>query len=283
MNQKTFIHLQAFIGTSLAVLFLVAPAISCDLFFTKGRAALTHDLQALLVSYAGILIVAVGALCSAKLTKETAQGIGFAYLCLTACMIYVCLQPTTAKLTWSFVAIDLATGGYLLGTAGSLPGKQAEPSNTHHKHLLHLQAGVGTLTALGFIFAQGIMTSMFFTRGAAVLTPELRDTAITMGGVLIVSAGALCSVRVNKETAQGVGTGFIVAMITMAYVSMQPTTKPLAWTFVALDGVTALYFLATAGSLASHYTAPTSNTTKPAANVEAAPAKRETRSAKKKE
>jgi hypothetical protein len=237
----------------MALLFVISPGLASDLFFVKRRSALSAEMATVLVSYAGTIVATVGALCSAKLTKETSQGLGFSFLCMAAAFVFNGLKSTVmTPLIWAFVALYAISGGFFLGTANQLPSKpHEEVPKTMHKSLMHLQAAIATFCAIGFLFLQDFVAVLFFSKGAAAITPELREVVLGFGGLMILSAACMCSVRLTKETSQGIGSGFLFATGCMAYVCMQPGIKPTAWFFTICDFITAAYFIFSAGSLIS--------------------------------
>jgi hypothetical protein len=254
-HHKTVIHVHALFGTIGALYFLFLQGRGADMFFTKGRAVLTPEMSAILTAYGGLVFLLVSAMFSARITKETAQGLGVGFLCRAAPVAYAALHPSLAKSNWLFVALDVLSGAYFLATANSLPASKSteeKQPKTHHQTLQHAQAAIATVTALLCIFATGVVANLFFLKGAAALTPELTFLMLSFGGDLIMFSAAICSIRLSKETSQGVGLGFLVCAAACVYICLQPTIKPVVFLYPLIDALTGVYFLATAGALPSH-------------------------------
>jgi len=201
-----------------------------------------------------VLVLTVGALCSAALRKITAYGIAAGFAVAAISTAVVCMHPATKPVTWVFFASDVVIALYFLATAHKLPeGKHpVTPANATHWRVMHFQAGLGTLVGLAFMLARQQVAPLFFARGTKALSPELEDLYISMGGTLIVQAAALCSMRMTRETAQGVGAGFLICAASVVLFALKPIANPLVWAFPLIDGATGLFLLATANSLPSH-------------------------------
>jgi len=277
------IHLQAAAATTMAVLFAFAPKIAATVLFKSGGDAITPLLRAFLVVYGGVLIVTTGTACSMRYTKETIQGVGFAQLLFGASFVWLCLNPITNPAVWAFAILNLGAGAYFLATANQFPseaGKAKGPKSVHMR-LMHMNAGIAGTMSLAFTFGRKYVADLLWTTGSAGFTPELENMCISLGVILILTAGTCCSIKVTKATAQGVGIAFLAMTAAEIFWCLQPVSKPVNWVFVAPFAGTALYFLATSGNLPTDVSAASNATASAtAAKANTTAGARETRKAK---